>query len=112
MIQIDMPMPKCCDDCRFCIVDYTDDDKPDSFAYCCAAEEFIAQACDGKDKVVATAIIEKKSWCPLRAQEPMKPKKEVNRNRFEYYHCGKCDSILVAFSPNYCHKCGQAVKWE
>jgi len=69
MIQIDMPMPVRCDDCRFCACQYTEDDNPYSFAYCCAAEEFIAKAFDGTDKVVSTAILKKQAWCPLEEVE-------------------------------------------
>lgn len=70
MIQIDMTMPTQCDCCRFCLTEYTDDNKPDSYAYCCVAERFIAQSNDGTDKVVSTAIIKKQQWCPLKEQEP------------------------------------------
>ena len=65
MIKIDMDMPRNCLDCRFCYIDWTSDDKPDSSAFCCAAEKRIAYACDGKDIVVCTAILEKQDWCPL-----------------------------------------------
>ncbi len=70
MITIDMQMPERCDDCRFCVCEYTDDNKPESYAYCCAAEKFIAQACDGTDKVVCTAVLTRETWCPLQSQEP------------------------------------------
>ena len=62
-----MPMPAQCDECRFCACEYTEDDKPDSCAYCCAAEKFIAKACDGTDKIVSAAVLQRQSWCPLKA---------------------------------------------
>ena len=121
MIQIDMPMPTQCDCCRFCAVEYTADNKPDSYAYCCAKEAFIAQACDGTDKVVSTAILKRQNWCPLQAQEAVKPKK-VNRY-FDYddegkpyipetYDCGACGNELPEslWKVNYCPSCGRAVK--
>lgn len=70
MIQIDMPIPMNCGDCRFCDLKYTDDCDPNSYAYCSAAEKFIARACDGTDKVVSTAICDKAEFCPLEPLEP------------------------------------------
>ena len=54
----------------------------------------------------------------LKAQEPMKPIRDING----VYYCGNCDTICVGYEvefthsiikvENYCHKCGRAVKWE
>ena len=119
MIKIDMLMPKQCESCRFCAVKYTDDNMPDSYAYCYAVEKFIAHACDGTDKVVANAILGKQSWCPLMEQEP----KEVDEWPDEFL-CPTCktrlaghgsdDSVLLDTNdtPNFCWVCGQAVKWD
>ena len=48
----------------------------------------------------------------LKSQEPVEPLKRENQNGFTYYHCAKCDTVLMAFQPKFCHNCGQAVKWE
>ena len=54
----------------------------------------------------------------LKAQEPMKPIRDING----VYYCGNCDTICVGYEvefthsiikvENYCHNCGRAVKWE
>lgn len=54
----------------------------------------------------------------LKAQEPMKPIRDING----VYYCGNCDTICVGYEvefthsiikvENYCHKCGRKVKWE
>ena len=60
-----MNFPDICENCRMCVIQWTQDDDPMSFAYCNAAEEFIAKASDGSDKIVSTAILSKVDWCPL-----------------------------------------------
>lgn len=54
----------------------------------------------------------------LKAQEPVAPV----RNKDGIYHCGNCGETCVGYEvefthsrikvENYCHICGQAVKWE
>lgn len=61
----DMDFPSNCEDCRMCVTQWTQDDDPTSFAYCSAAEKFIAKASDGTDITVSTAILSKMDWCPL-----------------------------------------------
>lgn len=61
----DMDFPSNCEDCRMCVTQWTQDDNPMSFAYCSAAEKFIAKASDGTDITVSTAILSKVDWCPL-----------------------------------------------
>lgn len=107
MIQIDMPMPERCDDCRFCVVEYTDDNKPDSFAYCCVAEKFIAKSCDGTDKAISTAILVKQPWCPLKAQESF----GVKYDNYGDTVCGNCGYTL---SKKYdrCPACMKEIDWR
>lgn len=120
MIQIDMPMPERCDDCRFCVVEYTDDNKPDSFAYCCAAEKFIAKSCDGMDKTISIALILKQTWCPLKAQEPVRHGRWLKMTGMlppEYhghYECSECQWHMKGLRNSwtreeeltYCPNCG------
>lgn len=60
-----MNFPDICENCRMCVIQWTQDNDPMSFAYCNAAEEFIAKASDGSDKIVSTAILSKMDWCPI-----------------------------------------------
>ena len=61
----DMDFPNNCEDCRMCVIQWAQVDDPMSFAYCSAAEKFIAKASDGTDIIVSTAILSKVDWCPL-----------------------------------------------
>lgn len=131
MIAIDMEMPIQCDCCRFCLTEYTDDNKLCSYAYCCAAERFIAQASDGTDRVVSTAILKKQPWCPLKFYQPrallreamVDGKSQEIISGFTLYcpNCGFANRFVNprwwTISPRentvfYCGKCGMEVKWE
>ena len=50
----------------------------------------------------------------MKEREP-KPVK-ITRNAYDYkfYHCPNCDHDFYDFyqKPNFCEKCGQAVKWD
>lgn len=88
----------------------------------CGTDHGIPNICE----VTECPYREDKAWCVhglahdagmliaelLKAQEPVEPRKRVNHNGFEYYHCGACDAVLMAFQPKYCHKCGREVKWD
>ena len=133
MIQIDMPMPDNCLECRF---------NTSEFGYCNAMPvEFVGQVSDGKPE-----------WCPLKAQEP--PTSEFISSAIEcllhpqdaddsdmakaidtavramrllkaqeavkptwkngYPLCGECGFKLhwIIEQNNYCPNCGRAVKWN
>jgi len=103
MIQIDMPMPDNCLECRF---------NTSEFGYCNAMPvEFVGQVSDFEEDG-------KPEWCPLKAQEPREPVVDIDT-----WKCGKCghtlehqellgDNVLFHEQYNYCPECGQAVKWE
>ena len=105
MIQIDMPMPDNCLECRF---------NTSEFGYCNAMPvEFVGQVSDFEEDG-------KPEWCPLKAQEPIAPVKvnryidtDENGHWFspETYDCGNC-GVELNGKANYCHICGQAVRWE
>jgi len=48
-------------------------------------------------------------------KEPMKPKSKTRHSNDSYpqvqHWCGACMAMLNG-KPNFCHNCGQAVKWE
>lgn len=50
----------------------------------------------------------------LKSLEPKPVIAEKNFNNYEFYHCPKCgrDFYGPYKRPNYCDRCGQAVKWE
>ena len=65
MIQIDMEMPRTCDECNMCIVDFDyDNHRGTSYAFCSVLERFIAEGYQGKH-AVEKAILERQDWCPL-----------------------------------------------
>ena len=52
-----------------------------------------------------------RALCLLKAQEPVKPKREVNENG-QILSCGNCGAWFAVQKQKYCHECGQAVKWD
>lgn len=60
----------------------------------------------------------------LKAQEPVEPKEVIYDDEHRSVYCPSCDNRLAGLTysgavaleteetPNYCWKCGQAVKWE
>ena len=105
MIQIDMPMPKCCDEC-FALDEHGD------YPFCLISQDQRGYTFNTRDRRMPT--------CPLIAQVPVKPKK-VNRYidfdgeghpyNPETYDCGACGKELP-WKANYCPECGREVKWE
>ena len=111
MIQIDMPMPKCCDEC-FALDDHGD------YPFCLISQDQRGYTFNVREKRMPT--------CPLKAQEPRKP----HYTRLEYMvngmpvvvnhpECPKCvENGLVLWDAEiekgtaYCKRCGQAVKWD
>lgn len=50
----------------------------------------------------------------LKAQEPVKPKREDDRP-ISPLRCGNCGAYIVVgngFKAKYCYECGKAVKWD
>lgn len=94
MIQIDMPMPDNCLECRF---------NTSEFGYCNAMPvEFVGQVNDFEEDG-------KPEWCPLKAQEPVIPKKIQNTVGF-WCECGFF--LGLRGGVKYCAMCGRVVKWE
>lgn len=94
MIQIDIPMPKCCGHC------FALDDNGD-YPRCLITEEQRGYTFRIREKRMPN--------CPLKDQnEEIKPQKTLFVRE---YWCGKCGFMLIEH-PNYCSNCGKAVKWN
>ena len=98
MIQIDMEMPKCCDEC-FALDDHGD------YPFCLISQDQRGYTFNTKEKRMPT--------CPLKAQEPS----AVHVTAEIYYrkigNCPNCGKPINSGDyPNYCGLCGRAVKWE
>lgn len=102
MIQIDMPMPDNCLECRF---------NSSEFGYCNAMPiEFVGQVnCFEEDG--------RPEWCPLKAQEPVEPYGQYSvHTGTKWIVCGACEKPLCmmkdSYRPKYCPECGRMVKWH
>lgn len=108
MIQIDMPMPSNCMDCRF-------------NATGCAA---MGRRFDNPlvypnedDRGYDLLYEQRMPWCPLKAENdmpcfncPMQPIRPTYRDNKVY--CGQCGKrIPLKIKANYCHKCGREINW-
>lgn len=99
MIQIDMPMPKCCDEC-FALDDYGD------YPFCLISKHQYGYKFNTRQNRMPS--------CPLKVQEPVEPVFERQfMSCINIYDCGKCGTSLGAKGiAKYCMACGQAVKWK
>ena len=99
MIQIDMPMPDNCVECRF---------NASGFGYCNAMPvNFCGRVNDFEEDG-------RPEWCPLKAQESVEPTIGGDADGpcgNWWYQCGKCKEA-IDYHDKYCRMCGQAVKWE
>lgn len=112
MIQIDVPMPKCCDEC-FALDDHGD------YPFCLISQDQRGYTFNSRENRMPT--------CPLKAQEPREP----HYTKLEYIingmppivinhpECPRCyDNGLALWDAEiergaaYCKRCGQAVKWN
>ena len=98
MIQIDMPMPDSCLECRF---------NTSEFGYCNAMPvEFVGQVSDCEEDG-------KPEWCPLKEQEPRNALNIVKVHEGTLGNCPTCGAELMDYyNETLCGRCGQAVKWE
>ena len=78
MIQIDMQMPKCCDEC-FALDDHGD------YPYCLISQDQRGYTFNVRENRMPS--------CPLKAQEPVdeKPRINPNCNGLGYANCEICD---------------------
>lgn len=86
MIQIDMPMPDNCLECRF---------NTSEFGYCNAMPvEFVGQVSDCEED-------DKPEWCPLKAQEPITGETSDGYHTFNelYHHRAVLFSVIVVNYP-------------
>lgn len=99
MIQIDMQMPSNCLDCPAC----------NEYLMCAIpvngrkwGEDDVREFGQGRPE-----------WCPLKEQEPVKPKSKARHGEnAQYQHfCGNCMAMLFG-KPKFCSNCGRAVKWN
>lgn len=99
MIQIDMPMPDNCDECRF----------NSEYGYCKAMPDNFCGNTDDRKRP---------EWCPLKEQETVKPYIDIDEAK-----CPICkvkltrqellgDDVLLEDFFDYCPHCGREVKWE
>ena len=110
MMQIDMPMPKCCDEC-FALDDHGD------YPFCLISQDQRGYTFNVRENRMPT--------CPLKAQEVVEPepKEVIYDNEHMSVYCPSCDNRLAGLThsgavvleteetPSYCWMCGQAVKW-
>lgn len=112
MIQIDMPMPKCCDECPF--ADATFHNGIISL-YCITPTARSMYAPD---------LIHRKDrpeWCPLKEQEAIEPTFKQDNDGIFVWACGSCGAYMYHIYEGidkakeyakYCRQCGRPVKWE
>lgn len=91
MIQIDMPMPMCCDEC-FALDDHGD------YPFCLISQDQRGYTFNTRKNRMPT--------CPLKVQEPIKP-----LIAYDMYFCGNCKYAMPK-TVNYCPKCGKKVMWS
>ena len=101
MIQIDIKMPKCCDEC-FALDDHGD------YPFCLISQDQRGYTFNTKEKRMPT--------CPLKAQEPVKPlKMAIDHVRKEpvvfSYECPVCMCGLQRHWVA-CPICGTKAKWD
>lgn len=91
MIQIDMPIPDSCSECRF----------ETERGFCKAmSDNFCGYTKDeGRPE-----------WCPLKEQEPITARKEHDEDDC-WWACGKCGEE-INWKDKFCKYCGHEVKWE
>lgn len=109
MIQIDMPMPKCCDEC-FALDDHGD------YPLCLISQDQRGYKFNTRQNRMPS--------CPLKPQEPIRPiiNKDISSGECEdpwgrLFFCGACGKrINEKYNPDeddkYCKHCGRAIKWE
>ena len=112
MIQIDIPMPNNCLECRFSWAG-------DSCTYCVAQCYHKPGGGYHLHKINPTykSREEQDVWrepsCPLITQEPVEP---LIVNGTRYIYCGNCKRPLCNKSdyhlPTFCEECGRKVKWN
>lgn len=91
MIQIDMPMPYGCSECRF----------ETEYGFCKAMpENFCGSTYDR----------EKPEWCPLKEQEPVQVAQREIMHMF-FWCCGSC-GVAITEGDKFCRMCGKKVKWN
>ena len=92
MIQIDIPMPKCCDNC-VALDDHGD------YPFCLISQDQRGYTFNTREKRMPT--------CPLKEQEPVEPIENAG-----FYYCGACRHAFTSKKQKFCSDCGRAVKWE
>ena len=101
MIEINMKMPEKCGLCP-CF-------HYENPMYCQAVKA------DKNKKIVNPYGSQRPEWCPLKEQEPVKPKKVKGYFPPMYthykYECEKCETLIIEKQP-FCMGCGRPVKWE
>ena len=98
MIQIDMELPKCCDEC-FALDDHGD------YPFCLISQDQRGYTFNVHENRMPS--------CPLKAQEPKPPIIKENSYGWKFYYCPSCGKEFYQNNKfNFCEKCGQAVKWE
>jgi len=98
MIAINMKMPENCVECRFSQGEYL-------FCYA-TPENFCGYVYENEDEG-------RPGWCPLKAQEASAVHVTAEINYRKIGNCPNCGKpINFGDYPNYCGRCGRAVKWE
>jgi hypothetical protein len=99
MIQIDMTMPKCCDEC-FALDDYGD------YPFCLISQDQRGYTFNTKEKRMPT--------CPLKAQEQKPISASIvdsDGGLMHWWACGNCQAPINP-EDKFCHECGRPVKRE
>lgn len=76
-------------------------------------EEIITSIYQGEYQPYANQLVDNAIVNVLEKQIPKKP---IIKRMIKHIsaHCSICDTDITYYSSeeNYCHKCGQAIKWE
>ena len=105
MIQIDIPMPKCCDEC-FALDEYGD------YPFCRITQDQRGYNFRTREQRMPS--------CPMKEQEAVEPTPTYyvrtldNRYYSQIWECGNCGENLpgARFDTKYCPNCGRKVNWD
>ena len=107
----DMKMPVSCEDCVLCDVKWTSDNDGEAWAFCMLKQKTICHTANGSDKEVATEILKKPDWCPLKE---VKHGKWIEKctGGWHFYCCSECGRVEWDTLTNYCPECGADMRGE
>ena len=113
----DMKMPVSCEDCVICDVKWTSDNDGEAWAFCMLKQKTICHTVNGSDKEVATEILKKPDWCPLKEVKHGKwikaDSQQYFRKHYPAFTCSECGQRKDSQKKwNYCPECGADMRGE